>query len=135
MFGHGRFGQSVSQIMHAAGRSVTLIDIDPQTIDVSGEFGRKVFYGDGTRIDLLHRAGAEKACAIFFCIDDRELDADTLTPVRETFPNTRIFARAYDRQQALALMRDSDIVMVREVFESSGRSRRQRSGAGRAYAP
>lgn len=119
--GHGRFGQSVSQIMHAAGRSVTLIDIDPQTIDVSGEFGRKVFYGDGTRIDLLHRAGAEKACAIFFCIDDRELDADTLTPVRETFPNTRIFARAYDRQQALALMRDSDIVMVREVFESSVR--------------
>lgn len=119
--GHGRFGQSVSQIMQAAGRSVTLIDIDPKTIEVASEFGRKVFYGDGTRIDLLHRAGAEKACAIFFCIDDQELDAEALTPVRETFPSTRIFARAYDRQQALALMRDSDIYMVREVFESSVR--------------
>ena len=119
--GHGRFGQSVSQIMQAAGRSVTLIDIDPKTIEVASEFGRKVFYGDGTRIDLLHRAGAEKACAIFFCVDDRGLDAEALTPVRETFPNTRIFARAYDRQQALALMRDSDIYMVREVFESSVR--------------
>ena len=119
--GHGRFGQSVSQIMQAAGRSVTLIDIDPKTIEVASEFGRKVFYGDGTRIDLLHRAGAEKACAIFFCIDDRGLDAEALTPVRETFPGTRIFARAYDRQQALALMRDSDIYMVREVFESSVR--------------
>ena len=119
--GHGRFGQSVSQIMQAAGRSVTLIDIDPKTIEVASEFGRKVFYGDGTRIDLLHRAGAEKACAIFFCIDDRGLDAEALTPVRETFPGTKIFARAYDRQQALALMRDSDIYMVREVFESSVR--------------
>jgi glutathione-regulated potassium-efflux system protein KefB len=119
--GHGRFGQNVSQIMQAAGRTVTLIDINPETIDRSGEFGRKVFYGDGTRIDLLHRAGAEQACAIFFCIDDRRLDAETLTPVRETFPNTRIFARAYDRRQALALMRDPDIVMVREVFESSVR--------------
>jgi glutathione-regulated potassium-efflux system protein KefB len=119
--GHGRFGQNVSQIMQAAGRSVTLIDIDPETIDRSGEFGRKVFYGDGTRVDLLHRAGADKACAIFFCIDDRSLDAETLTPVRETFPKTRVFARAYDRQQALALMRDPDIVMVREVFESSVR--------------
>ena len=119
--GHGRFGQNVSQIMQAAGRTVTLIDINPETIDRSGEFGRKVFYGDGTRIDLLHRAGAEQACAIFFCIDDRGLDAETLTPVRETFPNTRIFARAYDRRQALALMRDPDIVMVREVFESSVR--------------
>lgn len=117
--GHGRFGQQVSQIMQAAGRSVTLIDINPETIDISGEYGRKVFYGDGTRIDLLQRAGAEKACAIFFCINDRDLDAETLTPVRQAFPKTRIFARAYDRVQALELMQDAEIVIVRELFESS----------------
>ncbi len=119
--GHGRFGQNVAQIMQAAGRSVTLIDIKPETIDVASEFGRKVFYGDGTRIDLLRRAGADKACAIFFCIDDRDLDADSLTPVRQTFPKTRIFARAYDRQQLMGLMPDSEIVTIREVFESSVR--------------
>jgi voltage-gated potassium channel Kch len=117
--GHGRFGQQVAQIMDAAGRSVTLIDINPQTIDLSGEFGRKVFYGDGTRIDLLKRAGADKACAIFFCIDDRDLDAETLIPVRQTFPSTKLFVRAFDRQQAIALMHDRDISIVREVFESS----------------
>jgi glutathione-regulated potassium-efflux system protein KefB len=117
--GHGRFGQQVSQLMQAAGRSVTLIDINPETIDLSGEFGRKVFYGDGTRIDLLQRAGAEKACAIFFCINDRDLDAEALVPVRQTFPQTQIFARAYDRVQAMDLMQDSGIVIVREVFESS----------------
>ena len=33
--GHGRFGQQVAQIMQAAGRSVTLIDINPETIDVA----------------------------------------------------------------------------------------------------
>jgi glutathione-regulated potassium-efflux system protein KefB len=117
--GHGRFGQNVAQIMQAAGRSVTLIDINPETIDVANEFGRKVFYGDGTRIDLLQRAGADKACAIFFCIDDRDLTAETLMPLRQTFPKTRIFARAYDRRQAMELMPDSDIGIVREVFESS----------------
>jgi glutathione-regulated potassium-efflux system protein KefB len=117
--GHGRFGQQVSQIMQAAGRSVTLIDINPEQIDLSGEFGRKVFYGDGTRIDLLQRAGADKSCAIFFCINDRSLNAETLIPVRQTFPKTRIFARAYDRRQAIELMGDKDIVIVREVFESS----------------
>jgi glutathione-regulated potassium-efflux system protein KefB len=117
--GHGRFGQQVAQIMEAAGRSVTLIDINPQTIDLSGEFGRKVFYGDGTRIDLLKRAGADKACAIFFCIDDRDLDAETLMPVRQTFPATKLFVRAFDRQQAMQLMQDSEINIVREVFESS----------------
>ena len=42
-------------------------------------------------------------------------------PVRETFPNTKIFARAYDRQQLLSLMPDTSIGVVREVFESSVR--------------
>lgn len=119
--GHGRFGQNVAQIMQAAGRSVTLIDINPATIDVAQEFGRKVFYGDGTRIDLLERAGADQACAIFFCIDDRELSADTLTPVRQRFPQMKIFARAYDRRQVMELMLDEEIGIVREVFESSVR--------------
>jgi glutathione-regulated potassium-efflux system protein KefB len=117
--GHGRFGQSVSQIMYAAGRSVTVIDIKPAQIDVSGEFGRKVFYGDGTRIDLLQRAGADEACAIIFCIDDRELTAETLVPVRETFPDAKLFVRAFDRGQMLKLMPDDKLVIVREVFESA----------------
>jgi glutathione-regulated potassium-efflux system protein KefB len=117
--GHGRFGQSVAQIMQAAGRSVTIVDIKPEQIDLSGEFGRKVFYGDGTRIDLLRRAGAAEACAIFFCIDDRDLSAESLIPVRDTFPAAKIFVRAFDRGQALQLMDDDGLQIVREVFESS----------------
>jgi voltage-gated potassium channel Kch len=117
--GHGRFGQQVSQIMQAAGRSVTLIDINPQTIDLSSDFGFKVFYGDGTRVDLLKRAGGEDAQAIFFCIDDRYMTAESLMPVRETFPRTKLFARAFDREQALKLMEDDGISIMREVFESS----------------
>ncbi len=119
IIGHGRFGQQVGQIMQRAGRSITVIDIKPEQIDVSGEFGSKVFYGDGTRIDLLHRAGAEQACALFFCIDDKGLTASSLAPVRETFPNAKIFVRAFDRQQALKLMDDTSLHIVREVFESS----------------
>ncbi|MGL5837784.1 MAG: cation:proton antiporter [Sphingorhabdus sp.] len=117
--GHGRFGQTVSQIMQAAGRSVTLIDVRPETIDTSQEFGRKVFYGDGTRIDLLHRAGADEACAIFFCMDDREVSAESLMPVRETFPQAKLFVRAYDRRQAIELMAEKSLNITRELFESS----------------
>jgi voltage-gated potassium channel Kch len=117
--GHGRFGQQVSQIMQAAGRSVTLIDINPQTIDLSGDFGFKVFYGDGTRVDLLKRAGGEDAQAIFFCIDDRYMTAESLMPVRETFSRTKLFVRAYGREQALLLMQDDGISIMRELFESS----------------
>ena len=117
--GHGRFGQQVSQIMQAAGRSVTLIDINPQTIDLSSDCGFKVCYGDGTRVDLLKRAGGEDAQAIFFCIDDRYVTAESLIPVRATFPRTKLFVRAFDREQALKLMEDDGISIMREVFESS----------------
>ncbi len=117
--GHGRFGQTVGQIVQAAGLSITLVDIKPEQIDLSGEFGRKVFYGDGTRIDLLRRAGADEACAILFCMDDRDLDADSLMPVRETFPNAKLFVRAFDRRQMIELMPIDDLNIVREVFESS----------------
>ena len=117
--GQGRFGQTVTQIMQAGGHQVTMIDIKPQQIERSQIFGRQVFYGDGTRIDLLERAGAAEACAIFFCIDDRELDAETLEPLRHRFPKARIFVRAYDRRQALALMPDGGLRVTREVFESS----------------
>ena len=37
---------------------VTIIDIDAEQIEVSEEFGTKVYYGDGTRLDLLRIAGA-----------------------------------------------------------------------------
>jgi hypothetical protein len=56
--GYGRFGQTVAQMMMAKGIRVTLIDSKPSQIEVSGDFGMKVYYGDGTRIDLLRLAGA-----------------------------------------------------------------------------
>ncbi len=117
--GHGRFGQTAGQIMQGGGHSVTIIDVKPEQIDLSQEFGRKVFYGDGTRIDLLRRAGADEACAILFCIDDRGLDAEMLEPVRSSFPNAKIFVRAYDRRQMLELMPDDSLDVFREVIESS----------------
>ncbi len=117
--GQGRFGQHVTQIMQAGGHDVTMIDVRPEQIETSQEFGRKVFYGDGTRIDLLQRAGADQACAILFCIDDRDVSADSLTPVRETFPKAKIFVRAYDRRQAIGLMEDEGLHITREVHESA----------------
>ena len=57
VIGYGRFGQTVAQMLMASDIHVTLIDRDTEIIDVAGEFGSKVYFGDGTRIDLLrHRA-------------------------------------------------------------------------------
>ncbi len=117
--GFGRFGQSVAQMLIAHGVSVTLVDIKPEQIEVSSEYGAKVYYGDGRRIDLLRQAGAETTQVIAFCIDDRTLGPNELAPVLSAFPQAAIFLRAFDRRQLIAV-RDLDLAgTVREVFESA----------------
>ena len=119
--GFGRFGQTVSQMLIGHGASVTLIDIKPEQIEVSGTFGAKVYYGDGRRIDLLRRAGGDEAQVIVFCVDDRTLGPKELQPILDAFPQAAIFMRAFDRRQLIAV-RGLDLAgTVRELFESAVR--------------
>jgi monovalent cation:proton antiporter-2 (CPA2) family protein len=117
--GYGRFGQTVSQIMMAKEIGVTLIDSKPSQIEISGSFGMKVYYGDGTRIDLLRLAGAGEAEAIFFCQDGPPLSARRLEPILEAFPQASVFVRTFDRLHLIELSSLDLHCVIREVFESA----------------
>ena len=117
--GQGRFGQTVSQVLMAAKIPLTLIDIKPEQIDVHQQFGAKVFYGDGTRVDLLRRAGAHEADAIVFCMDDKDFGPEKVRQIVQSFPETKIFVRVYDRRQLIALKGLGIVGMKREMFESA----------------
>ncbi|MFM5913183.1 MAG: cation:proton antiporter [Chakrabartia godavariana] len=117
--GFGRFGQTVAQMLMSRGLSVTLIDVKPAQIERSGTFGSKVYYGDGRRIDILRKAGAEEARLILFCTDDADIGPAQIGPVLEAFPQAAVMVRAYDRRQVIALS-DFDLAcVVREVHESA----------------
>ncbi len=115
--GYGRFGQTVAQMLMASDIEVTLIDTDTEMIDVAGEFGSKVYFGDGTRLDLLRQAGAAEAAAICFCLDDKQLDKELLEAVHEAFPQAKVFVRAYDRITLIDLRDAPHHFAVREVME------------------
>jgi CPA2 family monovalent cation:H+ antiporter-2/glutathione-regulated potassium-efflux system protein KefB len=117
--GYGRFGQTVAQMLLAADIPVSLIDTDTEMIDVAREFGAKVYFGDGTRLDLLRQAGAADAELILFCLDGEQPDAALVRAVREAFPDAAILVRAYDRRMLVSL-RDAPVdYVVREVMESA----------------
>jgi voltage-gated potassium channel Kch len=117
--GYGRFGQTVAQMLMAKRIPVTIIDSKPSQIELSDEFGVKVYYGDGTRIDLLRTAGAEGAEAILFCHETSDLSRETLEGILEAFPQATIMVRAYDRRQIMEWS-DLDIDFIqRELFESA----------------
>ncbi len=117
--GHGRFGQTIAQIAAAAGFKIILIDIDPAQIEMSSSFGHKVFYGDGTRIDLLRSAGAEQARLLFFCQNGDGLDQNQIAQIATSFPHLSIFARVYDRVQLMQLAGAQLAGTEREVMESA----------------
>ncbi|MET0239333.1 MAG: cation:proton antiporter [Sphingobium sp.] len=117
--GYGRFGQTVSQLLAGTGCGVTLIDRKPAQIEISRKFDTKVYYGDGTRLDLLRRAGAEQANVIVFCMDDSSFDAVAVQPILDAFPQAAIFVRVFDRKQLIALDGVEVAGTKREVFESA----------------
>jgi CPA2 family monovalent cation:H+ antiporter-2/glutathione-regulated potassium-efflux system protein KefB len=117
--GYGRFGQTVAQLLMASDVPVTLIDSDIGMIDIAGSFGAKVYYGDGTRMDVLRQAGAADAEMIMFCIDGDQLTADFLEGVHKAFPQAALYVRAFDRRAVVALGQAPVRKLVREVLESA----------------
>jgi len=119
MIGFGRFGQIVSQPLLARGYTLSLIDKDAEFVRDASDFGFKVYYGDGARIDILHAAGAATAKAILICIDDKEAAVKIAEVVHEEFPLVPLLARAYDRGHAIDLVHAGVDFQIRETFESA----------------
>ncbi len=117
--GYGRFGQTVAQMLIANDIPVTLIDNDIEMIDVAGTFGAKVYFGDGTRLDLLRQAGAAEAELIMFCLDGDQLSSETVEAIHDAFPDAALYIRAYDRRAVVHLRGTPAKRVVREVLESA----------------
>src|SRR3546814_20677206 len=103
----------------AQGASVTVIDSNPEQIERTASFGMKVYYGDGSRVDLLRRAGAEEANLIVYCVNGEWLGASVIEAVRQAFPQAAVLARVSDRRHLLALDGAELNGLVREDWGSA----------------
>lgn len=119
LIGFGRFGQIVSQSLLARGFEITIIETNTEDIRNAADFGFKVHYGDGTRMDVLRAAGAGSARAILVCIDDQAAINRIVELVKEDFPHAKLLVRAIDREHAFELAKTGVDFHIREVFESA----------------
>ncbi len=119
VIGFGRVGQIASQFFFARGHDVSIIDNDVEMIEAAREFDFKVYYGDGTRLDILHAAGAEHVTAIVVCIDDAPAATRIVELIKSEFAHVPVFARAFDRWHEVALIKAGADFHLRETFESA----------------
>ncbi|NHZ80857.1 glutathione-regulated potassium-efflux system protein KefC [Massilia sp. CCM 8695] len=117
--GFGRFGQIVGRLLTANGVKLTVLDHDPDQIDLVRRFGSEVFYGDVTRVDLLHAAGAARARALVVAVDDIDDSLKLVDAVRREFPKLKIMARARNVTHYFDLRDRGVTIIQRETFEAA----------------
>jgi len=117
--GLGRVGQVVARLLSASGFHPTVLDDDPDHVEQSRKFGFRAFYGDATRLDLLHAAGADSAVLLVAALDDAEGTTNLVRTARKHFPHLRIVARAHDMRHMFQL-RDLGVELIeRETWLSA----------------
>jgi glutathione-regulated potassium-efflux system ancillary protein KefC len=117
--GFGRFGQIIGRLLRASQVPVTVLDHDPDQIDLLRKFGVQVFYGDATRMDLMRSAGIAKARALVVALDGMEDGLALIDSVRKEYPDLTILARARNVTHYFDL-RDRGVTLIeRETFEAA----------------
>ena len=119
VIGFGRFGQIALQMLLARGAPASIIDTDPDRIREAERWGFKVYFGDGSRLDVLHHSGAEDAEVIMVCVDDPKVATRIVELVRHEFPQAKLLVRAYDRSHAVELIHAGVDYQIRETVESA----------------
>jgi len=117
--GFGRFGQVIGRFLNAQGVKTTVLEKDPDQIELIRKFGFKGYFGDASRLDLLISAGAANAKMLIVAVDDPETSLDIVRLAKKEFPRLKIFARARNRRHAYELSKAGVDYYEREVFDSS----------------
>ncbi|HEY9281248.1 MAG TPA: monovalent cation:proton antiporter-2 (CPA2) family protein [Eoetvoesiella sp.] len=116
--GFGRFGQIAARLLIVNGFKTSTLDSSAEQVELIRRFGRRVYYGDATRLDLLRASGAADARLLIVAIDDQDQAEKLVEVAVQHFPNLKILARAYDRRHAYRLLDKGAHVVERETFEA-----------------
>lgn len=117
--GFGRFGQIVGRLLIVNGFKTSTLEASAEQVELVRRFGRRVYYGDATRLELLRAAGAAEARLLVVAIDDRDQAEELVETARANFPNLKVLARAFDRRHAYRLLDKGAHIVERETFEAS----------------
>ncbi len=117
--GFGRFGSTVGRLLQANGIQATYLDIDPNNVDLLRKIGLKVFYGDASRHDLLHAAGAAEAKILIVAVDEPEKSKEIVETAQKHFPGLQIVARTRDLAHTYEMMEMGIDHFYQENFDSA----------------
>ncbi|MEP7455905.1 monovalent cation:proton antiporter-2 (CPA2) family protein [Phyllobacterium sp. SB3] len=118
MIGFSRYGQIAAQILLAGGSDVTVIDASADRIRAASKFGFRIYFGDGTRKEVLEAAGIRRAKIVAVTTHQKETTNQIVEMIQAEYPDIKLFVRSYDRVHTLKLRARGVHYELRETFES-----------------
>jgi CPA2 family monovalent cation:H+ antiporter-2 len=117
--GFSHFGSTLGRFLRANGVQATILDNDVEQVTLLRKMGFTVYYGDATRLDLLHAAGAEKASVLICAIGSVEKREELAEVAQKHFPHLKIFMRARNRYEAYDFLENGVERVYRETLHTS----------------
>ena len=119
IFGFGRVGQMVADLLEEHGRPYLAVDSDVDGFAEARKSGYSVLYGDVSRRELIEKLELDQVAAVVLTMDDPALTRRIAKRLREDHPALPIIARARDTDHAAALYRAGVTDAVPEALEAS----------------
>lgn len=119
ILGMGRAGRTVVRLMEAHGADYLGLDLDPDTVSAERERGVPIFYGDGTRAEVLKAAGLSRAWGVVITLDDADAATRAVRAIRAENEAIPIMVRARDTGQCGPLAAAGATGVIPELVEGS----------------
>lgn len=117
--GFGKVGSIIGRFLQANGVKATYLDLDADNVDVLRKLGLNVFYGDASRKDLLHAAGAEDADLLIIAVDNPHKTIEIAQTAQRHFSHLDIIARTSTWNDSHQLIDMGIKDVYRETLDSS----------------
>jgi monovalent cation:proton antiporter-2 (CPA2) family protein len=117
--GFGRVGQIIARVLTAQGISYTALESNPSQVELVRRYGNKIYYGDATQLHLLESAKVANARLFVLAIGNVKTSVRIAEHLKQHYPGIRVYARARNRNHAMALHELGCEVIMRDTFLSS----------------
>ncbi|KAF9599999.1 hypothetical protein IFM89_002472 [Coptis chinensis] len=117
--GFGRVGQIIAQLLSERLIPFVALDVRSERVAVGRALDLPVYFGDAGSREVLHKIGAERACAAAITLDTPGANYRTVWALSKYFPNVKTFVRAHDVDHGVNLEKAGATAVVPETLEPS----------------
>ncbi|CAK7348052.1 unnamed protein product [Dovyalis caffra] len=111
--------QIIAQLLSERLIPFVALDVRSDRVAAGRALDLPVYFGDAGSREVLHKIGAERACAAAITLDTPGANYRTVWALSKYFPNVKTFVRAHDVDHGLNLEKAGATAVVPETLEPS----------------